>query len=70
MDRWQKLNYRETKLAKSLGNNLTIKATLELVHGICASPFIDENMVAQKGEMAYPRSQSISGKAVNQIQVR
>lgn len=60
---------KETKLAKSLCNNLVIKATLELADGICAPPFIDENMVAQKVEVAYPRSQSISDKAVSQIQV-
>lgn len=43
LDRWQNLNYRAAKLAKSLCNNLTIKTTLELIDGICASPFIDEN---------------------------
>lgn len=36
---------RETKLAKSLCNNLTVKATLELVDGFCAPPFIEENVV-------------------------
>lgn len=44
-------SYRETKLAKSLCNNLTIKAILELVDGICVSTFRDENMVAQKEDM-------------------
>lgn len=34
------------------GNNQAIKAILKLVGGICASPLIEESMVAQKGDMA------------------
>ena len=57
---------QEIKLARFLCRNLTIRGTLGLVDGICTPPFIDENIVAQKGEVAYPRSQSIS---VSQIQI-
>lgn len=56
-------NFQEKKkMAKSLCNNLTVKATPELVDRVCAPPFIDENMLAQKGEVAYPRSWPITGK--------
>lgn len=34
------------------GNKLAIKAIPKLVDGICASPFTEDSMVAQKGDTA------------------